>query len=321
MPRQGGSFTNHAGVIDFHGGSYFFYHNGALPGGGGFTRSVAVEKFSYRSDGTIPTINMTTTGAPQVGTLNPYVRQEAETIAWASGVETEPASEGGMNVGWIENGDHIKVKGVAFGAGATSFTARVASATSGGRIEVRLGSPGGTTVGTCTVGGTGGWQTWTTVTCLVSGATGIQDLYLRFAGDSGNLFNVNWWQFHQGTGATPPPPPTTPPPTAAPPTTPPPTGAGCTAAYRTVNTWGGGFQGEVTVTAGAAAISGWTVRWTLAGGQTVTQVWNGTLSTSGSTAAVTNAGHNGALPATGSTTFGFIGGGTPSTPSLTCTPA
>ena len=116
MPRQGGSFTNHAGVIDFNGGSYFFYHNGALPGGGGYTRSVAVEKFSYNSNGTIPTITMTTTGAPQVGTLNPYVRQEAETIAWGSGIETEPSSEGGMNVGWIENGDYVKVKGVAFGA-------------------------------------------------------------------------------------------------------------------------------------------------------------------------------------------------------------
>ena len=62
MPTQGSSFTNHAGVIDFKGGSYFFYHNGALPGGGGFTRSVAVEKFTYNADGTIPTINMTTTG-------------------------------------------------------------------------------------------------------------------------------------------------------------------------------------------------------------------------------------------------------------------
>ena len=147
MPRQGGSFTNHAGIVDFNGGSYFFYHNGALPGGGGFTRSVAVEKFSYNANGTIPTINMTTAGAPQVGTLNPYVRQEAETIAWQSGVETERASEGGMNVGWIDNGDYIKVKGVAFGAGPTSFNARVASATSGGRIEVRLDSTTGTVGG------------------------------------------------------------------------------------------------------------------------------------------------------------------------------
>ena len=140
MPTQGSSFTNHAGVIDFNGGSYFFYHNGALPGGGGFTRSVAVEKFSYNADGTIPTINMTTAGAPQVGTLDPYVRQEAETIAWGSGIETEPSSEGGMNVGWIENGDYIKVKGVAFGTGASSFTARVASGTSGGRVELHLDS-------------------------------------------------------------------------------------------------------------------------------------------------------------------------------------
>ncbi|MFF0469246.1 family 43 glycosylhydrolase [Micromonospora zamorensis] len=201
MPRQGGSFTNHAGVIDFNGGSYFFYHNGALPGGGGYTRSVAVEKFSYNSNGTIPTITMSTAGAPQVGTLNPYGRQEAETIAWGSGIETEPSSEGGMNVGWIENGDYVKVKGVAFGGGATSFTARVASATSGGRIEVRLDSASGPVVGTCTVGGTGGWQNWATTTCAVSGATGTRDLYLRFAGGTGNLFNLNWWQFG-GTGGS-----------------------------------------------------------------------------------------------------------------------
>ena len=195
MPRQGGSFTNHPGVVDFKGNSYFFYHNGALPGGGGFTRSVAVEKFSYNADGTFPAINMTTNGAPQAGTLNPYVRQEAETIAVESGVETQPSSEGGMNVGWIENRDWIKVKGAAFGAGARSFSARVASATAGGSIELHLDSPTGTRVGVCGVPGTGGWQTWTTVSCPVSGATGTHDLYLTFTGGSGFLFNVNFWQF------------------------------------------------------------------------------------------------------------------------------
>jgi arabinoxylan arabinofuranohydrolase len=132
------------------------------------------------------------------------VRQEAETIAWGSGIETEPAAEGGMNVGWIENGDHLKVKGVAFGAGASSFAARVASGSSGGTVELRLGSPNGTVVGRCGVPGTGGWQTWTTVTCPVSGATGTQDLYLRFTGGSGYLLNINWWQFTAGTALTAP---------------------------------------------------------------------------------------------------------------------
>jgi hypothetical protein len=201
MPSQGGSFTNHAGVIDFKGGSYFFYHNAALPGGGNFTRSVAVEKFNYNADGTIPTINMTTDGPPQTGSLDPYVRQEAETMAWSSGIETEPSSEGGMNLSWIENGDYVKVKGVAFGTGASSFTTRVASATSGGRVEARLDSATGPIVATCTVSGTGGWQTWSTVSCPVTGATGTHDLYLRFAGGNGFLFNMNWWQFTNGQTA------------------------------------------------------------------------------------------------------------------------
>jgi hypothetical protein len=208
MPTQGSSFTNHPGVIDFNGGSYFFYHNGALPGGGGFTRSVAVEKFSYNSDGTIPTINMTTGGPPQVGTVNPYVRQEAESSAWAAGVETEAASDGGRDVGYIDNGDYIKVRGVAFGNGAASFSARVASAASGGRIELRLDGTNGALVGTCTVPGTGGWQTWATATCAVSGATGTHDLYLRFAGGSGSLFNMDWYQFTAGGGGGPTPTPT-----------------------------------------------------------------------------------------------------------------
>ncbi|WP_437283508.1 glycoside hydrolase family 43 protein [Sorangium sp. So ce375] len=195
MPTEGSSFTNHSGVIDFKGSSYFFYHNGALPGGGGYHRSAAVERFMFNADGTFPTIKMTKEGPPGVGNLNPYVMTEAETIAWESGVETEVCSEGGMNVGSIENGDYIKVKGVDFGTGAVSFDARVASATSGGSIELRLDSATGTLVGTCMVQGTGDWQTWATTSCAVDGATGIHDLYLKFTGGSGFLFNVNWWKF------------------------------------------------------------------------------------------------------------------------------
>jgi arabinoxylan arabinofuranohydrolase len=195
MSVQGKSFTNHAGIIDFNNNSYFFYHNGALPGGGGYTRSVSVERFVYNADGTIPALQMTTAGAPQIGTLNPYIRQEAETIAFSSGLKTELSNAGGMVVSFIDNGDYIKVKGVAFGAGASSFSARVSSQTSGGKIEIRIGSTSGTLVGTCTVSSTGSWTTWATVTCPISGATGTQDLFFRFTGGSGSLFNFDWWQF------------------------------------------------------------------------------------------------------------------------------
>ncbi len=190
------SFTNHPGVCDFKGNSYFFYHTGNLPDGGSYHRSVCIEQFKYNSDGTIPTIAMTKNGPTQIGNLNPYVKNEAETICWESGIETEKCSEGGMDVGNIENGDYIKVKGVDFGSGATSFDARVASATNGGNIELRLDSPTGTLIGTCAVEGTGGWQTWADKSCKITGATGIHDLYLKFTGGSGYLLNVNWWKFN-----------------------------------------------------------------------------------------------------------------------------
>ncbi len=195
MPTQGRSFTNHPGVCDYKGNSYFFYHNGALPVGGGFTRSACVEQFNYNDDGTIPTIDMTKAGAPQIGHLNPYNTVQAETICWASGVETQPCSEGGMNVCDIENGNFIKVKGVDFGKGAASFKARVASATHGGNIEIRLDSTTGTLVGTCAAPNTGDWQTWVTTFCMVEDAVGVHDLYLVFTGDSGLLMNFNWWKF------------------------------------------------------------------------------------------------------------------------------
>jgi hypothetical protein len=201
MPYEGGSFTNHTGIVDFMGRSYFAYHNGALPGGGRFTRSVAVESFVYNADGSIPAIAMTAEGPAQVESLDPYVRQEAETIAWSEGIETEECSacdDGRLNIWSINNGDYIKVQGVAFGdePGPASFTAGVASDLDGGRIELRLDSETGPVVGTCTVPHTGGWQVWTAVSCPVSGATGTRDLVLRFTGKGSlDLFNFDWWQF------------------------------------------------------------------------------------------------------------------------------
>jgi arabinoxylan arabinofuranohydrolase len=201
---KGTCYTNHSGITDYKGKSYFFYHNAALTGGGTYKRSVCVEEFTYNSDGTIPTINATTSGPAQIANLDPYDTTQAETICWESGVETGTCSEGGIEVDSIHNGDYIKVKGVNFGSGAKSFSARVSSATSGGKIELHLDSLKGTTAGTCTIAGTGSWSTWATDTCSVSGASGIHDLYLKFTGSgSGLLFNFNWWKFNATTGTIP----------------------------------------------------------------------------------------------------------------------
>lgn len=199
MPTQGGSFTNHPGVIDYKGKSYFFYHNAALPGGGGFHRSVCIEEFKYNADGTIPTINMSKNGPAPVANLDPYDTVQAETICWESGVETAVCSEGGMMVTDISNGDYIKVRSVDFGDGATLFKVRAASGSSGGSIELRLGSQTGTLVGTCNISNTGGWTTWKTFECEVNNCSGVKDLFLVFKG-SGEPFRLNWYIFEGATG-------------------------------------------------------------------------------------------------------------------------
>lgn len=62
MPPTATSNTNHPSVIDFKGKTYFIYHNGALPWGFGFRRSVCVEEFEINADGTINPIEETSIG-------------------------------------------------------------------------------------------------------------------------------------------------------------------------------------------------------------------------------------------------------------------
>ncbi|MFI5892390.1 cellulose binding domain-containing protein [Actinoplanes sp. NPDC051513] len=98
----------------------------------------------------------------------------------------------------------------------------------------------------------------------------------------------------------------------------------CTATYKITGSWGGGFQGEVTVAnTGTQPSKSWAVTWNYTAGQTVTQLWSGAVTQTGAAVRVINAGYNGALAAGGSTTFGFLGNTTGTTnpvPSpITCT--
>ena len=192
-----GSFTNHCGVADYKGHSYFFYHTGKLPGGGGFGRSVAVEEFNYNADGSFPTILPTADGVKPVDVFSPYRRVEAETMAFSSGVKSEQNAETGVYVSDIHNGDYIKLQAVDFGQRIPrTFTARVASALRGGTIELHTDSVAGPMLVRLRVPHTGGWEKWQTLTAdLTAIATGVHDLYLVFKGRKGpKLFNFDWWE-------------------------------------------------------------------------------------------------------------------------------
>jgi len=180
-----------------------------------------------------------------------------------------------------------------------------------------------------------------------TGTNGMSFTYWSWnpdSGDTGGIVSDDWNTVNQakmniigpylnppagGGGPTSDGPtggPSSKPPSSSPPasSSPPPTNGACSATYAVTSQWAGspgGFQTTVTVKAGTSAISHWTVKWTFANGQAITQLWNGTLSASGSAVTVTNAAYNGALSANGTTTFGFTGTwtGTNATPTLTCT--
>jgi cellulase/cellobiase CelA1 len=81
--------------------------------------------------------------------------------------------------------------------------------------------------------------------------------------------------------------------------------------------WPGGFGTSVTITnTGTTTINGWTLTWTFANGQTITQIWNASDTQSGGNVSATNLSYDGTIAPNGTTNFGFNGAwsGTNSSP-------
>ncbi|MFC8425552.1 cellulose binding domain-containing protein [Streptomyces sp. NPDC057236] len=84
-----------------------------------------------------------------------------------------------------------------------------------------------------------------------------------------------------------------------------PSGA-CEVTYRITNQWTGGFQADVRLTnTGSAAWNGWSLNWSFADGQKISQLWNGSPTQSGPAVTVRNTDWNGTVAAGSSVAFGF----------------
>ena len=199
VPPDRRSTGNHPGIVDYKGGSYVFGFNYklnfALTDQHHERRSVCVAKFDYNPDGSIPErVWWDDIGAPQISTLNPFRRTEAETICWSQDIKSTTNGQGGLCVYPARDGASIKVKGVDFSAGAKTFRASVSAAKAGGKIEVHLDRAQGPLVATLRLDAVSGDQTWKTLTTAVTNASGVHDLFFVFvAGDAGMKFD--WWQF------------------------------------------------------------------------------------------------------------------------------
>ena len=105
-------FTNHCGVIDYKGHSYFFiiikdFRRRRIH------RSIAVEEFSYNSDGSFPVIRMSNDGPEQLEALDPYNEMKLKRFAFQL-VLRQKVVLMADECSYIENGDYI-ASGVDFG--------------------------------------------------------------------------------------------------------------------------------------------------------------------------------------------------------------
>ncbi|MDO6764688.1 carbohydrate-binding protein [Agarivorans sp. 1_MG-2023] len=123
-------------------------------------------------------------GSSLAADLGVSAKIEAEDYTAMSGIKTEPSSEGGLNVGWVEVGDWLEYNVNVVKAGTYNVQYRVANKKAGGKFDVALN---GTKVHSVTVPQTGGWQKYVTVTKSIYLSAGNHTLKLSATGAAWNL--------------------------------------------------------------------------------------------------------------------------------------
>jgi arabinoxylan arabinofuranohydrolase len=187
--------NNHQNLFVFKGNLYIAYHAAkvaeAMLAGDFKHRSTFIDKVTVNSDGTLNPVTMTRKGVDQVGYLNPYVPNEAETIGIMGGIYTrsDAGASNKMVVTSIDTGDWVALYGVDFGsAGATKFLARVRTPDTPtnyeGAIELRLDPQGaGVTSDTGNLTATN--------TARITGGTVIGRVYIKAKpGEAGKYATV-----------------------------------------------------------------------------------------------------------------------------------
>ncbi len=130
--------NNHHSICKLGDNYYLFYHAEYLSkkmgiSAGGY-RSTNVDKVTISADGKIEKVTGTYNGMAQLKDFDPFQLNEAETMAWNAGIETDYLSGTNLVVKTTA-GSWIGVAGVNFGAGASKITAKVSSK---GRAAIKI---------------------------------------------------------------------------------------------------------------------------------------------------------------------------------------
>ena len=182
--------NNHHATFVFNNKSYFIYHAQTVSKALGVERgyrSTHIDEIALGEDGKIKQIKGTYEGIPQLTTMNPYQRIEAETIAWNAGVKAADTGRPGnlftdynMVLTDLQEGDWTSVSQLDFGSKGADKITVAAGSKDGGTIEVRIGYPEGKKIGEIEIPSTGSNHSYQLVTGEIEKVTGTQNIFLVF---------------------------------------------------------------------------------------------------------------------------------------------
>lgn len=172
--------NNHHSLCTLDGQLYLFYHNRSVEkamGIEGNYRSPQVDAVTMQGT-KIQAVTGTMNGIAQKKTIDPYQTVQAETMSNQAGIQVRGL--GDTVVTEIDQGDWIKVSGVNFSKGAAQIAIK-ASSKDGCAVKICTGSTTGKAVGYAEIPSGG---TMTTISAIVQGLNGTQDLYFVFSGQA-----------------------------------------------------------------------------------------------------------------------------------------
>ena len=224
--NRGGN--NHQGFAKFKNRWYAVYHDRRLVSASehpvscsksegcvtdpepGNHRSVSIDEITWNGDKMVP-LTFTNDGPEQIGHFDPYQTYKAITSSKQRNIRSRTDWTRGQPVKHVltplaSKESWIRVSGVDFGSGATSFIVTAASVASGNSIEIRSGSPTGTLAGTCELPQTGdniqdetGWRNYENTECAVAGLSDVvEQLFLVFKGSQDSTMGILEWEFTNG---------------------------------------------------------------------------------------------------------------------------
>lgn len=185
------NWNNHGSIAEFEGQWYVFYHRSSH--GCNKMRRACVERISFREDGTIPEVEMTSQGA-----LAAIPADTMISAGWAcilnGGVRITESPDSVMQLSGIRSGDKVAFKYIDFGEGYSRVKLGLHPLSGGGKVVVSLDKP---------------WHKRMAILDIPSGETtemkvlsadmepvsGTHAVWLHFYGTDEAMFEVNWLSF------------------------------------------------------------------------------------------------------------------------------